>query len=366
MIESSNRIWYLLSRMLSSEATEDEQHELFSILRKDYSLQQQYEILKFLWSEKKLLPPLQENYESRVLHIIEKAGLEKETEEKQKQKNYRHKAFKVLWVAACLSIVIAGVYWVEIQKGTVSSQTKKEVMVTQKGNRMKIVLPDGSNVWLNAGSKLFYEKKFQGSSRMVRLEGEAYFDVVKDAHRPFIVQTDSIDIQVLGTSFNVKAYPADKTIEATLIKGIIQVRRRGSNAKEAIILHPHEKLTIEKRAAENPAAVSNEIKKELLAPIKMPASITHLDTALSVENQVETAWLYNRLAFRDESFEELALQLERWYNVKIIFEDEAVKQLHFNGSFENETIEQAFIALQTAAPFNFKIQQNEIFISSPK
>jgi ferric-dicitrate binding protein FerR (iron transport regulator) len=128
------------------------------------------------------------------------------------------------------------------------------------------------------------------------------------------------------------------------------------------VLHPNEKLIVEKIAAnkaeklpDNNTAITTTAKKEY--------SITPLNTTIKEEERIETAWIYNRLEFRGDSFEELAGKLERWYNVKIIFKDEGVKQLSFNGSFENETVEQALKALKTATPFNFTIEGKEISIT---
>jgi ferric-dicitrate binding protein FerR (iron transport regulator) len=92
---------------------------------------------------------------------------------------------------------------------------------------------------VNSGSKLTYEGNFKGNLREVRLDGEAYFDVVKDALHPFIVHTSGIDIKVLGTAFNVKAYKVDRTIEATLIHGSIEVINQNQPGAPKIMLKPH-------------------------------------------------------------------------------------------------------------------------------
>lgn len=93
-------------------------------------------------------------------------------------------------------------------------------------------------------------------------------------------------------------------------------------------------------------------------------ALLQLDTSLHENELPETAWIYNRLQFRGDAFPELAKKLERWYNIKIHFEDDAAQLLTFNGSLENETVEQAFRALQAAVPFSFTIKGNELFIRS--
>lgn len=228
---------------------------------------------------------------------------------------------------------------------------------------MRSLLPDGSTVWLNAGSKLFYQNDFTGTTREVRLEGEAFFDIIKNTSKPFIVHTAGIDIRVLGTAFNVKAYPEDVNIETTLYRGLVNVTRQGEGKTTTIELKPNQKLTLPKQAAREEEILSEKIESSVK---QLPASftITKIDSTKKENERFETAWLYSRLEFRDDSFEELARKLERWYNITVVFTDEKVKGLHVNGSFERETVEQAFAALKEGFPINYKINNNEISVGS--
>jgi ferric-dicitrate binding protein FerR (iron transport regulator) len=197
----------------------------------------------------------------------------------------------------------------------------------------------------------------------VRLEGEAFFDVVKQPGRPFIVHTSGIDIRVLGTAFNVKSYPEDKTVETTLYRGLVQVSRKDDSKEKSIQLKPNEKLILPKEAANVEEKLSEE-EAPLAKPTPASFIITHIDSTKKESERLETAWLYSRLEFRGDSFEELAHKLERWYNVTIVFADEKVKQLNVTGSFEKETVEQAFVGLKAAFPINYKINNREILVSS--
>ncbi|MEP6595766.1 MAG: FecR family protein, partial [Ginsengibacter sp.] len=208
------------------------------------------------------------------------------------------------------------------------------------------------------GSSLSYEGDFKGSTRQVYLKGEAFFDVVKLVNRPFIVHANGIDIKVLGTAFDVKSYSEDNTVEATLIRGLIQVTQQGKSNQKPVFLHPNEKLIIS-LAQKNS---SEKSKSEITVPVLF--KVYHLDSTIKKENLIETSWMYDRIEFRGDSFEELAKKLERWYNIKIIFADEGAKNLSFNGSFENETVEQAFAALQAAVPFDYTIDAQEVIIKS--
>jgi ferric-dicitrate binding protein FerR (iron transport regulator) len=169
---------------------------------------------------------------------------------------------------------------------------------------------------------------------------------------------------VLGTAFNVKSYPEDKTVETTLYRGSVKVFREEDSEKKAILLKPNEKLILSKKAAPEPANLPEDSKPSQRVT---PASFTiaHIDSTKKENERVETAWLYSRLEFHGDNFEELAKKLERWYNVRIIFADEKVKDLSFDGSFESETVDQAFKYLKEAnSTFNYKMNGNEIFVGS--
>jgi len=168
----------------------------------------------------------------------------------------------------------------------------------------------------------------------------------------------------LGTAFNVKSYPEDKTVETTLYRGSVKVFREEESEEKAIQLVPNEKLTLYKEAAKAQGELSLQ---EKLSTNKPPASFTisPIDSTKEESERLETAWVYSRLEFRGDNFEELARKLERWYNVTIVFTDEKVKRLSFDGSFEGETVDQAFKSLRSANPlFNYKIDTHEISVGS--
>lgn len=236
------------------------------------------------------------------------------------------------------------------------------------GAKTKIQLPDGSQVWVNSDSKISYPETFKGSVREVFLEGEAYFDVVKDPFHPFIVHTSGIDIKVLGTAFNVKAYDAEPTIEATLIHGMIEVGKTNQPDAPKVILKPHEKLIFNKLANKltdeaNTTKVQRISDGTPLMNIITPAiTIAPLAKNIADTAVVETSWIYNRLKFEDEKFEDLAVKMERWFNVKIVITNDKLKSYTINGSFENETIEVALKELQYLMPFNYQINGRDIYI----
>lgn len=348
MQTSETDIWTLMARSLSGEATTEELESLHMQLQKDELLQQQYEVMRQMW-----LPASNKNTESnsvvddRVSKILQQAVVEDVLVKKRKKLPYIK---ATIAIAALLAIVFFAVgLWSLDGNSNNGRTTTYKVIETVNGSRSRNVLPDGSVVWLNAGSRLKISPKFNTTNRDIFLEGEGYFEVVKSS-KPFIVHVHDITLTVLGTAFNVKYFAGDKVIETTLIKGSLKVNRK---EEKAIVLQPLEKMVI---PAFNLTADSQPLQDALKPePIEAVAP-----SAIS-----ETAWMYNRLEFRGDDFETLATKLERWYNIKISFTDEASRKIVFNGSFENETAEQAFKALQQVAPFQYKTINNEILISSP-
>jgi ferric-dicitrate binding protein FerR (iron transport regulator) len=360
MMDSNDKIWIMMGRSLSGEISADEQKELHSLLKLDLHLNHRYSLLKKLWNKSFTQDDVLEeenNEETLFKKIICKAEIDRQNANKISQRNLQpfiQRLFSKRLIYTCAaSVALAVVLFIGKSKREVNT-AEEQVISAQNGSRSKVLLSDGTTVWLNGGSKLYYDYEFSGTQREVRLDGEAFFDVVKQKDRPFIVHAGKIDIIVHGTVFNVKYYQGDKNIEATLLHGQIEVTDNTNKAKPSVFLVPNQKLIIPQKEPS---------KTEKSAPDKT-YELVNLDAKLQETERIETAWIYNRVEFRGETFEELAGKLERWYNVKIEFEDDNVKALTFNGSFEKETAEQAFNALQKVGAFNFNIQGREIFIRS--
>lgn len=234
---------------------------------------------------------------------------------------------------------------------------------TKTGSRTKIQLPDGSSVWLNGGSKLVYDNiHFGETMREVTLTGEAYFDVVKNKEKPFIIHANKINVRVIGTAFNIKAYPGEKNTEASLIRGSIEVTMKNSRGK--IMMRPNDKLVISNEEITE-AAERNDKSNGQKAIVEKPGSfitMQHLTMAKDESTILETAWVENKLIFDDESFEEVALKMERWYGVSIRFSDNRLKKQRLTGTFEKESITEALQALQLSTPF-FKYKINNQLIT---
>lgn len=352
-------IWKLMARCIFGEATPEEKESLQAHLKENPSLQQQFELLANTLNSRRA--DENDNESATAFDIIKKANAQVE------KPVYRLSVKKYLPLAAASIILIVAAAWFFLLRNgpattDASPENQKPAYTAQNGVRKQVELPDGTKVWLNSGSDLYFINDFTGASREVKLEGEAFFDVVKNAARPFIVHAGDIDVKVLGTAFNVKAYPADGNVETTLYRGLVNITKANDKTFQPIMLYPNQKITVPRhRIADEGDKI---VTTSSASTIKKSIAIQQIDSTRVEPLRIETAWMYNRLEFKGDSFAELALKMERWYNVKISFTDESVKQLNFTGSFEKENVEQALLALSVANSFNYKINANEIIISS--
>lgn len=258
------------------------------------------------------------------------------------QKTARRSIYaRLLIPAAAILIMIAGFY-ILFNPLTPADQFNAEI-IAGKGVRKSIRLPDGTLIWLNSGSKLRYDDHMlKKASREVSLEGEAFFDVVKNKHQPFIIHTQKITVKVLGTAFNIKAYREDSTTEATLIRGSIALSVNNSPAQQ-MVLKPKEKFALTE-SVQGREGYKRKLVIENVRPLEV-AQKEYLE---------ETSWVEDKLVFQNTTFDELVPILERWYNIKIVIHNSKLKSYAFTGIFENESIEQALQAMQLIRPFKFK------------
>jgi transmembrane sensor len=267
-------------------------------------------------------------------------------------------------------LMIGSIYWYNaVTKRAVAARPflaaqtgEKNEVSTRNGSKTKINLPDGSKVWLNAGSVLTYDKNFGGDIREVTLSGEAYFEVMAVTSPgttqkiPFIIHTKQIDVHVLGTAFNVKAYPNEKQTETSLVHGKVEVLVHNRPEKK-FVLRPNEKLVVMNDEVSTPVNSKSPTKDN--QPF---VSFSKLTYAVADSVVIETAWVQNKLVFDNESLPEIAEKMERWYNVEIRFKDVKQQQMRLSGTFENETIQEAMHSLSLSGPFHYTMQGNKITI----
>lgn len=202
------------------------------------------------------------------------------------------------------------------------------------GEKSKIILADGSTVWLNSGSILKYSTSFNNKNREVILEGEGYFEVTKKNGIPFKVRTNEIDIIVKGTKFNVSAYKDDSFVRTTLIEGKVEIDYND----KSIDMNPGEEVFLNKETGE----IRNYRK----------------------DNLNTNTWIENNIEYDDISIDELMVILSRKYDIKITIQNEKLKDSKFSISLRNdESIDQIFNAINKIIPIKIKKENKEYFIN---
>nr|WP_299388057.1 FecR family protein [Allomuricauda sp.] len=206
------------------------------------------------------------------------------------------------------------------------------------GQTFHITLSDGTKVWLNAGTSLRFPQRLNASTqnRVVYLDGEAFFDVAKDKDRPFIVNAENLDIEVLGTQFNVSAYKSDGEIATTLVEGSVSVHEN-SNPDTKMYLSPSYQASFIK---ESGAMTKNKVDTDLY-----------------------TGWMQNKLIIDNLTFQQILDKLERSHNVSIVNHASHLNNEIFKGEFVNESIEGILATIASSTPFNYTIENNVITIS---
>ena len=236
------------------------------------------------------------------------------------------------------------------------------------GSKSKIRLPDGTEVLLNAGSKLTYTMDYGRKLREVEFSGEAYFKVAKQKDKPFIVHTSKANIKALGTEFNVKAYPNENFVETILVEGSVAINRTeaakdnsASKKNDIIILKPGQKLQI----IEHPSSVEEDIVTKSSGnaeTISNSASIESLpDMKLaSSDVRIETSWKDKRWIIRGTDLEDLAVLFSRRFNVDIHLKDSTLKKFKFSGMIENETLEEVLKIMKYTIPITCKVNKGDV------
>ncbi len=287
------------------------------------------------------------------------ADRNKQTQRKLKVYTWGLRAAAVL----LLALITSSIFYMRMKQDLLSQQWHS--ITTPLGAKTIITLPDGSTIWLNAGSSLKYSNEFGRKNREVHLSGEAFFDVFHDPSLLFQVLTSELTIKSYGTTFNVKSYPDEGTIETTLIEGSIGITRSstGSAKKDEVLLEPNQRVVYYRKtqAIETEQA---ESKIELTPSPSMPEPREHKTTYLiskGIDAREFTSWKDGTIFISSETLADLAVKLERKYNVKIYFESEALKNLRFTGSLENETVEQVIHAIGISAQIDYEIEDRDIW-----
>lgn len=349
---NNDRIIYLLGRKKAGELTLNEQLELSALLRNNND-----NLLLAEGIDEVFASSL--SYKKEIGNDVINDAL-KQLHQKMHQSegeipalSGKYRKLKTWLVAASIALIAGLAAFYAFQAGTAFPRADN-IVSTKKGSKTNLVLPDGTKVWVNANTRLTYDEAFGNGTREVTLAGEAYFDVTKDPSRPFIVHTSILDVKVLGTAFNVRAYPDETNTQTTLLRGAVEVLLKNKK-HERIMLKPNEKIIVQNKMPVNGAhaATPNNIKIKAFELLNIAAN---KNAAV-----VETEWTRNRLVFEQEKIESLLPVLERWYNVTIELRH-GTGDILYTGTFENDSLEDVLASLKEVGGFNYHIEKGKVII----
>lgn len=321
----------IINKYLTGQCTEEELVEVNAWMKKSEENARQL----FRMEEIYHLGKFNQYADGQRMARAEKQLYKKLDKEKGKQNKILRMHRWMRYAAAIAAILVIGGgagYWF-YQSGT---DQQMMVAVANEGIVKEVVLPDGTKVWLNNSAILKYPREFSEKERNVHLEGEAYFEVTKNRHKPFTIQSDAMRVRVLGTRFNFKCDKRCRIAEATLIEGEIEVK--GNKEEGQIILAPGQRAELNKNNGRL--------------------------TVKQVDAKMDAVWHDNLIPFQKADIFTITKALERFYDVKIILSPDIQSNKTYSGVLKRKAdIESVLKSLQNSIPIDYKIVGSNIFIS---
>lgn len=260
----------------------------------------------------------------------------RERTQTKRTKRFRLPAF---WYRVAVVLLLLLVSFASYWQGGMQMESRFADMVVEAplGSKTKLVLPDGTVVWLNAGSKITYSQGFGVNDRHLRFQGEAYFEVKKNKNLPFNVETDDLNVTVLGTKFNFRDYPEDTEAVVDLLEGRLSLENY-LKEMEMQYLAPAEKMVLNKSTGEMSISVSKTERVK--------------------------AWTHDQLFFDEDLLSDIAKELGRSYGVPIHIVDDTLKNMRFYGNFDRRelTLQGVLDLMVTTGRLNYRLEKDTILL----
>ncbi|MDX9883885.1 MAG: FecR domain-containing protein [Prolixibacteraceae bacterium] len=327
-MHTETEIHHLIIRFFSEKISNDERKTVENWINETPGNKKLFNDLREIWLASGVT---REAGNDRLEEALEK--FRRQIKGKQKPPKLRQTS---VWKYAAILILAAALpfsYYIGSRENP--ENDAQTIISCENGDRTNIILPDGSQVWLNSGSQLVFDNNFKKGVRQTYLKGEAYFSVSKDSKNPFRVKTSRIDVEVLGTEFNLKAYPDEEQVSATLVTGSLRIIAE----TQQMVIKPNQKLVYNK-----------ENRKVGLVELS--------DLSSDIE------WKNGRFVFQNESLAEMEQRLERWFDVEIELADEQVKQRRFTGIIDRESVLEAIAYFGHSPYLGYRIDGNVITLYS--
>lgn len=302
-----------------------------------YKSQESAQMLEKQWENGAGMTTADKSEKDEMLHKIrENKSLDKGLVRSINQRLMRVAAVLILLIAVGSVLYI----FTDIDKKLQFNKITYIEKVNPKGQRSKIILPDNSVVWLNADSKIQYAEDFlKQEKRLLKLTGEAYFDVSHNPKKPFTIQIDEINVNVLGTRFNVRAYPEYSNIQTTLLQGRVSLLNKSNN--QVSYLEPGDMGVYQKEG------------KSIL-----------VRRQVDVDKMI--AWKEGKLIFDNDPFTYIAAELERWYDIDIKIDEDLKGKYRYTMTITDESIQEVCNLIQETTPVDVRITEDQVYILTQK
>jgi ferric-dicitrate binding protein FerR (iron transport regulator) len=331
---NNERIDDLIVNYLSHQLSLNEREELHTWLSQSDENRRYFIEMQDLWNT--LATQDKDAFNSEAAYRRFKARISFQYQSEGK-KRHKHVPSPVYWAAAVIAaFIFGGLSFLVVNNEIIQHNTKQYAIYVPYGAKTRVVLPDNSVVWLNAGSTLRYGQNFGQKSRQVALVGEGYFEIAHNPAMPFTVNANQASVKVLGTKFDVKAYPEDKRLDVTLLRGSIQLTTIYQPNK-ILKLNPNQLAVIDK---------------------------THQNVTVEQVDACEAAaWTKGKIVFDEELFGQIVRRLERDYNVTIDVKDPRLNNLRFYGDFRNaQSIQEILNIMTSNHEFHYTMNENHISV----
>ena len=319
----------LLHRLIAGTTTEEENRQLMEWFRQCASKEEFFMLFETAWKESPDEMP--RDVQERMYRRLSRELDEKKTKTILLRSRFSWKVWPQIAVA-CI-IIVLGLVNYRMNDKQKQLSTQNFTVLAEKGQRAFITLPDSTKVWLNSDTKISYPADYGLKERNVTLVGEAYFEVAKNPDKRFIVEAKGMQVEALGTSFNVNAYQNDNKIIASLFSGSVRV----SYDRHVAILEPHESIRVDLLNRS-----FSRYKDESMQNIAL--------------------WRKNEITFEGESLEEITHIMSRLYNTTICIEDESLKKVCYIGTIRNNNLENFIDIISLTTPVVYENKGDTVFL----
>ena len=353
---------------LSGDITEENEQKLIHWLKEDQGHQKLFDEAKSAWliaNNSDSISNTEKGWRFLSKEIRKREGKKHISHKKELETKFEIPLFLKVAVSILLFYFLGGLSWYYFNIVFDNDSEKITEIAAPLGSKSSVILPDGTNVTLNAGSKISYAGSYGDRLRDIHLEGEAFFDVVTNKNKPFIVNTSSIKITALGTSFNVKAYEGEETVQTTLVEGLIKIEN--DKVKDDYLYLEPNQVAVFKKSTDK-LEIQEQTKQDQITANKKREEIDYILKKSSVILKIDdpkpyTSWKDDQLIITGESLGELATKLGRMYDVTFGFENDVVKNYSFKGTLEKETLEQVLNVIRLTAPIKYEVNNKNVFLS---